>query len=152
MVGLKASPDYRSPERLQREEDCHRPGAEVRLRDRTGIKRFSLQNGLKKPAALDLATELTAILLGLQQIGREDYYRYRKKIPAEALTMMCKAIAERKFWPETQSPRMICKTSTKTGDDRIEPLHRYSCPSDGILSQPTFCEGLMQNFGSHSGG
>jgi|GEM_PF-6040346 len=52
------------------------------------------QKGAKKGVALDLSTELAAILSGRQHVERLELYRLRKRIPAQTLTSICNEITK----------------------------------------------------------
>lgn len=80
-------------------------------------ERLLSQNGAKKGIALDLATDLAAILSGRQHVERLELYRLRKRIPAQARTSICEEIGKWYEWlqiedgvrtndpkPESESP------------------------------------------------
>lgn len=56
------------------------------------------QIGAKKGIALDLSTDLASILLGRQHVERLELYRFRKRIPPQALTAICEEIANQYEW------------------------------------------------------
>jgi hypothetical protein len=51
-------------------------------------ERLLSQNGAKKGIALDLATDLAAILSGRQHVERLELYRLRKRIPRETIASL----------------------------------------------------------------
>lgn len=78
-------------------------------------ERLLAQNGAKKGIALDLATDLAAILSGRQHVERLELYRLRKRIPAQALCSICEEIAKWYEW-------LLIEDGARTNDRKPESV------------------------------
>lgn len=86
------------PEGLFEKERGRPPKARGALAASVIAERLLSQNGVKKSIALDLSTELAAILSGRQHVERLEIYRLRKRIPAETLKSICDEITKWYEW------------------------------------------------------
>lgn len=76
-------------------------------------ERLLSQNGAKKGIALDLATDLAAILSGRQHVERLELYRIRKRIPQETIASLSGEIAKWYEW-------LLAEDGARTNDRKPE--------------------------------
>lgn len=76
-------------------------------------ERLLFEQGAKKSIALDLSTELAAMLSGRQHVERLEIYRFRKRIPPQALCSICEEIGKWYEW-------LLIEDGVRTNDRKPE--------------------------------
>lgn len=105
------------PEGVFERERGRPPKARGALAASVIAERLLSQNGATKGIALDLSTDLAAILSGRQHVERLELYRIRKRIPTQTHTSICNEIAK---WYE----QLLMEDGARTNDRKPESESR----------------------------